>query len=124
MTSPVVELPSGAVVTLAPPAVPAVQAAPPTAPQLVLLPSPGPRGQTGLPGEGVQIFGEVLTGIKDGVNTVFTTAAPYVTASTAVYRNGLREQRGTGYTESGAGEITFGEAPLSTDDLTIDYILG
>lgn len=119
MTSPVVQLPSGAVVTLAPPIVPAVEAAPPTAPQVVLLPSPGPRGQTGSPGEGVQIFGESLTG-ADGIETEFTAANPYLADSTAVYRNGLRERH---YTETSSTTITFDDPPLSTDDITLDYIL-
>jgi hypothetical protein len=119
MTS-VVDLPSGAVVTVAPPTVPAVQAAPPTTPPLVLLPSPGPRGGTGPAGDGAQVFGESAAGSKDGSNVVFTLANAYRAATTAVYLNGLRE---TNYAETGASEITFDDAPLSGETITVDYVI-
>jgi hypothetical protein len=83
----------------------------------------GPAGPTGLPGEGVPVFGEQLSGVQDGVNLVLTSSQPYRPGSTAVYRNGLRETRGPHYTESAPSSLLFSTAPLSTDIITIDYIL-
>lgn len=90
---------------------------------VILVPVPGGQGPTGPAGDGAQVFGETLTGTRNGTNLVFATANPYRTASTAVYRNGLREMRGVGYTESAASEITFTTAPESTDDITVDYLI-
>ena len=122
MTEPI-ELPSGAVVTLAPPRVPPVEAAPPESSLLPFLPSPGPRGPTGPSGEGAQIFGETPTGAQDGVNTTFTTQYSFRPESTAVYLNGLREFRGDAYTESAPNTIVLDDPPSSLDRLTIDYIV-
>lgn len=82
----------------------------------------GPPGGQGPPGQGVQVFGESLTG-ADGTETVFTTASPYLAGSTAVYVNGLREFRGDAYTETGASTITFIDPPLNTDSIRVDYII-
>lgn len=119
MTS-ILELPSGAVVTVIPPIPPALETAPPTTPPVVLLPSPGPRGSVGPAGDGAPVFGESLAGTQNGINTVFTTAFQYRTGTTAVYINGLRE---THYIESDTDEITFEDAPLSGDALRIDYLI-
>lgn len=94
-----------------------------TEPRVIFAATPGAAGSQGPPGEGVQVFGEIPTGTRDGVNAVFTTANPYRATRTAVYRNGIREIRGTCFTESGAAEITFSTPPLDTDDITIDYII-
>ena len=83
----------------------------------------GPAGPQGPPGTGTQVFDETPTGVRDGVNLVFTTAHPYLANTVAVFRNGLRERRGIGFTESGAAQITFTTAPESTDDLAIDYVM-
>lgn len=104
-------------------AAPQVAVQPDVYPRVVVAAAPGARGPQGPPGEGVPVMGEVLVGVKDGVNTVFTAANSYRTSSTAVYRNGLREQRGTGYTESAVNAVTFTTAPLSSDDITIDYTI-
>lgn len=78
---------------------------------------PGPQG---LPGDGVPIVGEALTGSKNGVNTVFTTASAFRANTTAVYLNGLREFH---YAETGASQITLEDPPLSGDTLRIDYVV-
>jgi len=80
----------------------------------------GPPGPHGLPGTGLPIVGEPLTGIKDGVNTVFTTAHNFRAQSTAVYLNGLREFE---YAETGPDEITFDDPPLAGDTIRIDYVI-
>lgn len=86
---------------------------------VVAKPVPGP---TGPPGDGTQVFNETPSGVRDGVNLVFTLASIPHVGSTSVYRNGLREVLGVGYTASGSA-LTFTTAPLSSDDLTVDYLM-
>lgn len=83
----------------------------------------GPPGGQGLPGDGVPVIGEVVSGVIDGTNTEFVTASEYRPGSTAVYLNGLREQRGVGYVESDSTTITMDEPPLNGDLITIDYVV-
>jgi hypothetical protein len=93
-------------------------------PTVVLAAVPGAQGiqgLPGLPGTGAPVVGETMSGVVNGVNTVFTTANIYRTATTAVYRNGIREQRGTGYLETNPTTITFTTAPLTSDTIFIDY---
>jgi hypothetical protein len=66
------------------------------------------------------IVGEVPSGTKNGINTVFTVGAAFAAGTTAVYLNGIRI---TQYTESSSTTITFDDAPLSGDSITIDYYL-
>ena len=87
---------------------------------VLLVAVPGGRGPQGLPGDGVPVVGETPTGVKDGVNTVFTTASAFRADTTAVYLNGLREFY---YTETGASEITLEDAPHSSDTLRVDYVI-
>ena len=118
MTNPI-QLPSGASVALASPEPPQISAVPPAPSAVVILPVQGPQGP---PGSGTAIFGETPSGTKDGVNAVFTTSQSYNAGSTVVCRNGLREQRGVGYTETTSTIVTFSTPPLSSDDITIDYL--
>lgn len=107
-------------------ATPAVDVTPAAGgPQVLVVAVPGPRGpagETGLPGNGVSIFNEIPSGAKDGINLVFALAHTPQAGTTMVYRNGLREQLSVGYIESGA-EITFTTAPLSSDEITADYLM-
>lgn len=73
-------------------------------------------------GSTTQIFGETPAGTFNGINVTFTTALAFQTGTTAVYRNGLREQLGVGYTESLSSTLTFTTAPLADDVITVDYI--
>ena len=91
------------------------------APPIILYPVPGAGGPRGAPGTNSQVVGEVPAGTQNGVNTVFTTANTFVAGTTVVYRNGLREYRGYGYTESLGTTITFSEAPLVDDMIELDY---
>lgn len=58
---------------------------------------------------------EVPAGAVDGVNTVFTVSMPYSVGSTAVFRNGLLQQRdlddGWFETDPNAGIVTMKEPP-------------
>ena len=67
------------------------------------------------------VTGEAPAGTKNGINETFTLANTFVAKSTAVYRNGLREVLGVGYSENAPNEIIFTTAPLDTDILTVDY---
>lgn len=90
--------------------------------QVIVVPAPGPPGPAGPPGEGTRVVGETPAGVKNGINTIFTLAHPPQTGSVSVYRNGLREVAGVGFTVSGT-TLTFTTPPLSSDDTTVDYVL-
>jgi hypothetical protein len=87
---------------------------------VVLVATLGPPGPQGPPGDGVQVFGETLTGAINGTNTVYITTGDYRADSTALYLNGLREFH---YTESGPSQITLEDPPLAGDSLRIDYVV-
>lgn len=63
---------------------------------------------------------EVPGGSKNGVNTVFTTAAPFISGTLRVYLNGQRLTETEDYTV-GTSSITMLTAPLATDILLVDY---
>lgn len=66
-----------------------------------------------------------VIGVKNNVNTVFTTTANFVSGTTRIYLNGVRLTPGVGYDyqETGTNQITFAFAPDATDQITIDYQL-
>lgn len=69
---------------------------------------------------------EQLTGTINGINKIFTTQNNYQSGKTRVFINGLKQQLGVGYTESGPKEITFSDAPSNNgfnDVLIINYIM-
>lgn len=104
---------------VAPVAVTPVSITPADTARVIVMPAPGPPGP---PGAGTAVFGETPTGTKDGTNTDFTLAHTPRPASVAVYRNGLREYLGVGYAESGS-QISFVAPPLSSDEITVDYLM-
>lgn len=68
---------------------------------------------------------ENLIGEIDGINKVFTTTDKYLSGTTQVFVNGLKQKRGSAYTESGEKEITFSDAPSTEgfeDELIINYV--
>ena len=67
---------------------------------------------------------EVPSGIINGSNTIFTTAHNFVSGTTQIYWNGLRQIITYSYSETGANQITFTDAPRSGTILMIDYIKG
>jgi hypothetical protein len=69
----------------------------------------------------VSVYGETPSGLVNGSNTVFTTAFPYVAASTRVFINGDRKHLSVDYTESAASQITFTSAPASMSVILVDY---
>jgi hypothetical protein len=68
------------------------------------------------------VFGETPTGAKNGVNQSYTLAHNYVSGSISLYRNSLREQLVANYTEVAPNQIHLVTPPLSSDDLTVDYL--
>lgn len=75
----------------------------------------------GTGGGATVVTNEALTGTKDGSNMVFTTANPYITGTTAVYMNGIRQSAPDNYTETGPSELTMSFAPESSDSFIVDY---
>lgn len=65
-----------------------------------------------------------IVGLRNSINTAFSTSNNFVAGSTKVYRNGLRMTKGVGYDyqETGTNQITFTNAPDNGDLLIIDYI--
>ena len=70
---------------------------------------------------GYSVYNETPVGLLNGVNTVFTTAAAFVSGKTRLYLNGIRQKLSGDYTETGGNEVTFSSAPASTDSVLIDY---
>lgn len=64
-----------------------------------------------------------ITGIKNGLNTNFSTSSNFVTGTTKVYLNGLRLTMGVGYDyiEVSNNQITLDYSPVASDRLIIEY---
>lgn len=77
---------------------------------------PGTNGTNGTNGN-VWALG-VPTESPNGVRTVFTVPAAYITGGLAVFLNGLRE---TFVTESSTTTFTFSSAPFTGDTITLFY---
>lgn len=95
----------------------------PSGAAVILVAAPGPPGPRGAPGNGVSVYNETPSGVRNGMNTNFMLASIPAVGSTAVYRNGLRQILGVDYTQSGAS-LSFSTAPLADDALTVDYLIG
>lgn len=78
------------------------------------------NGTGGSGGVSTLVAGEIPVGNQDGENEAFSLAHAFVTGSTCVYRNGLRERLGAGYTES-SPRIIFTTPPLPSDVIEVDY---
>ena len=72
------------------------------------------------------IWNEDMTGLVNGSNTVYTTAAASQSTKKGIYKNGLRENLGVDYTETDTDEITMTVAPkgnpVQADELIADYL--
>lgn len=66
---------------------------------------------------------ETPTGLVNGSNTSYTTARAYIGGSLEVYLNGLKQARGTDYTETtpGSGIFTMATAPPTGYTIFVDY---
>lgn len=66
-------------------------------------------------------YGDTVTGVQNGSNTVFTTGSNYNAGTLAVYLNGIRQRKTHDYTESAANQFTFIVAPVALDTISVDY---
>ena len=66
---------------------------------------------------------ETPTGSVNGSNTSFTTQRAYISTSLEVFINGLKQIRGTDYTETtpGSGIFTMAVAPATGDAVRVNY---
>lgn len=69
----------------------------------------------------MRLYNQSLTGVQNGVNTVFTTTFPYVTTTTSIFLNGQRMELGYDYQETNSTTITFNFPIYSSDRVIIDY---
>jgi hypothetical protein len=69
------------------------------------------------------IVNEHPSGTMDGVNTHFETVYDFVSGTTRLYMNGLRQTFLDSYSESGTKGLELSFAPLPGDVLIIDYEL-
>jgi len=71
----------------------------------------------------VEVIGEIPSGVKNGVNAVFSTTTPYQNNTTKIYFNGRRLVIGVtaDYTEAPPNNITLNRIPESNDYVVIDY---
>jgi hypothetical protein len=72
-------------------------------------------------GAGGLVVGHGLT--TDGTTTTFTLPEAFTSNSTMVYVNGLRQLRGTDYTEGGTTQIVFSIAPATLDVVMVDFVI-
>ena len=65
-----------------------------------------------------------FTGLQNGVNKKFVLPYAFMSNSTRVYLNGLRQKIGSGndYIETDGNTVEFIDAPLDTDSIIIDYL--
>lgn len=68
-------------------------------------------------------YNMAISGLINGVNEVFTVTFPYVTGSTRIYLNSVRQRLGIDYFETDVSEITFVNPPTSGSTLVIDYTI-
>lgn len=62
-----------------------------------------------------------LIGVIDSSNTIFTSQMPFVTNSTKLYRNGVRQFLNSDYIEISSSQISILPAPLPGENLILDY---
>lgn len=79
--------------------------------------------QTMINGSSSLIMDETPTGAVNGSNTAFTTTRPYIANTLEVFINGVKQKRGTHFTETTptSGTFTMGDAPITGDDIMVNY---
>ncbi len=63
-----------------------------------------------------------LTGSINGINVTYTTEYAFITGTTQLYKNGVRQDKDAYYTEFDSMTIILNTAPLVGDVLFIDYM--
>lgn len=69
------------------------------------------------------ITDETPVGTVNGSTTAFSALRPYIAGSLEVHINGVKQKRGTHFTETtpSTGAFTMGDAPFTGDDIMINY---
>jgi hypothetical protein len=70
---------------------------------------------------GTEVFGETPTGAMNGVNKTFTTSFIYVPNGLSVFLCGMRLRKPDDFTETSSSTFQLVNAPLATDNLSVDY---
>lgn len=67
---------------------------------------------------------EDLSGITNGINTVFRTSAPYKPGTVRIFRNGMmgRSPLADGWVELGGDRLQLKEPPVLGDILQVYYL--
>jgi len=70
------------------------------------------------------VSNETPSGLINGSNAIYTTANNYISGSTRVYVDGVRQELGLHYTETGSNQITIDSGYIlqTGDRMIIDYI--
>lgn len=72
-------------------------------------------------GAGGLVVGHDIIG--NGSTTTFTLPEAFTASSTMIYVNGVRQHRGTDYTESGTTQVVFSTAPGTLDAVEVDFVI-
>jgi hypothetical protein len=91
---------------------------PSTVVQVVEVAQQGPPGP---PGSALQNFGEVPSGLIDGVNSTFTTADPFIPETVQVFLNGMLLIKPDEYNTSGNQTIVLAVSPNTGENLQVNY---
>lgn len=67
------------------------------------------------------VWKEIPTGLVNGVNTTYTTAQGYVSNTLQLFINGVANSGMTTETSPGSGGFTVTPAPLTGDNLSVQY---
>ena len=98
--------------------------APASGSKLVAIPIVG--NQVMISGSSAPLTGQTPAGLVNGVNTTFVVpGGTYVGGTLEVKINGIDQKRTVHYTETtpGTGTFTMSDAPLTGDDIMVDYLV-
>jgi hypothetical protein len=72
-------------------------------------------------GPSARVIQSSFTGAVNGINKIYTLPTTYTANSTSLDIDGVRQRRGTDYTETSSTTITTATAPVTGATLIIDY---
>lgn len=84
----------------------------------------GSGGGGGGTGSGIiSVYNETPSGLTNGINLNFNTVSPYISGSTRVTVNGIKQKPGVGndYRELGTTQITFLNPLPANANILVDY---
>jgi hypothetical protein len=74
------------------------------------------------PSRSTEVYGEVPSGVVNGVNAVFATAVPFRAGTLRLYLNGVRQKLLSDYTLVPPSTCVFVLAPRANDHILVDYL--